>query len=82
VRVTTSAAALGEALREPPDLIVCDLNTGEAEGLAFYRELGEKRPSLAARVVFVAGAQAPPVEAPVVTKPADLEGTILALLAS
>ncbi len=93
VRLSTNPqAALEEVTRERPDIIVCDLHMPEMDGVAFYEKLAELDPKLAARVVFVSAAEALPPRAlslsprvPLVRKPfqaAELEGTVLQLLAS
>ena len=93
VRLATSpSAALEDILKDPPDVIVCDLHMPEMDGVTFWEKLAELDPKLAARVVFVSAAEVVPVRAsrivpkvPVVKKPfnaSELEGTVLALLAS
>ena len=93
VRLSTSpVAALDTILSEPPDVIVCDLHMDEMDGFTFYEKLAAIDPKLAARVVFVSSAEVPPARAssmmphvPLVRKPfqaAELEGTVLQLLAS
>ena len=93
VRLSTSPEAAREYIvRDPPDVIVCDLHMPEMDGITFWEKLGEIDPKLAARVVFVSAAEVLPARAsriipkvPVVKKPfqaSELEGTVLALLAS
>jgi DNA-binding NtrC family response regulator len=89
---TSPSAALENIVRDAPDVIVCDLHMHEMDGITFWEKLGEIDPRLAARVVFVSGAEVLPARAsriiakvPFVKKPfqaAELEGTVLALLAS
>jgi len=90
---TSGATALEQVVHERPDLIVCDMHMPEMDGFTFYDKLGEIDPKLAERVVFVSGAEIPLAsrgsrivpKVPVVKKPlaaAELEGTLLALLAS
>jgi DNA-binding NtrC family response regulator len=93
VRLSTSPqAALDTIATDPPDIIVCDLHMPEMDGITFYEKLAELDPKLAGRVVFVSSAELPPASAssltpkvPLVRKPfqaAELEGTVLQLLAS
>lgn len=93
VRLSTSAtAALDDVVKEPPDVIVCDLHMPEMDGVTFFERLGEVAPSLTSRVVFVSAAEVLPARAaritphvPVVKKPfraSELEGHVLQLLAS
>jgi DNA-binding NtrC family response regulator len=93
VRLSTSPqAALETIADDPPDIIVCDLHMPEMDGFTFYEKLAELDPKLAGRVVFVSSADVPPArvssltpQVPLVRKPfqaAELEGTVLQLLAS
>ena len=93
VRMVTSAEeALETVAVERPDIIVCDLHMAGMDGVTFWEKLGEVDPKLAARLVFVSAAEALPARAsnltakvPFVKKPfqaAELEGTVLQLLAS
>jgi|GEM_PF-1993261 len=41
--------------REPPDVIICDINMPEVNGLDLYREVTRVRPFLAERFVFLTG---------------------------
>jgi signal transduction histidine kinase len=41
--------------RDPPDVIICDINMPEVNGLDLYREVTRVRPFLAARFVFLTG---------------------------
>ncbi|HET8575582.1 MAG TPA: response regulator [Methylomirabilota bacterium] len=63
------------------DLIMSDLRMPELDGLAFYREVGRRRPDLAARIVFVSGTTDLPeyteflqqTSVPVLSKPFHVE---------
>ena len=41
--------------REPPDVIICDVNMPEVSGLEIYQEVTKVRPFLAERFVFLTG---------------------------
>jgi signal transduction histidine kinase len=41
--------------RDPPDVIICDINMPELSGLDLYREVIGKRPYLAERFIFLTG---------------------------
>jgi signal transduction histidine kinase len=41
--------------REPPDVIICDINMPEVDGLELYRQVTGARPFLAERFVFLTG---------------------------
>ena len=41
--------------REPPDVIICDINMPQVSGLDLYREVTRVRPFLARRFVFLTG---------------------------
>jgi DNA-binding NarL/FixJ family response regulator len=41
--------------REPPDVIICDVNMPEVNGLEIYRHVTSVRPFLAERFVFLTG---------------------------
>ncbi len=43
--------------REPPDVIICDVNMPELSGLELYREVTRARPFLAERFVFLTGGE-------------------------
>ncbi len=47
--------ALAAVTSQPFDAVVCDLKMPKMDGMAFYRELASKVPTLARRVVFVTG---------------------------
>jgi DNA-binding NarL/FixJ family response regulator len=42
--------------REPPDVIICDINMPVVSGIELYREVTKVRPFLARRFVFLTGA--------------------------
>lgn len=48
-------SALEACLREPPDLVVCDLMLRDQPGSVLYEALAAANPSLARRIVFVTG---------------------------
>jgi two-component system NtrC family sensor kinase len=52
---TDSNRALQEALREPFELIICDLRMPGLDGRAFHRILNERNPELARRLLFITG---------------------------
>jgi two-component system NtrC family sensor kinase len=52
---TDSNRALQEALREPFELIICDLRMPGLDGRAFHRILNERNPELARRLLFTTG---------------------------
>ncbi len=41
--------------REPPDVIICDVNMPHLSGLELYREVTRVRPFLAERFIFLTG---------------------------
>jgi DNA-binding NarL/FixJ family response regulator len=41
--------------REPPDVIICDVNMPHVSGLDLYREVTRGRPFLAERFIFLTG---------------------------
>ena len=41
--------------RDPPDVIICDINMPEVDGLELYRQVTSARPFLAERFVFLTG---------------------------
>jgi CheY-like chemotaxis protein len=43
--------------RDPPDVIICDVNMPEVSGLELYRVVIQVRPYLAARFVFLTGGE-------------------------
>ena len=43
--------------RDPPDVIICDVNMPEMSGLDLYREVTQGRPFLAERFIFLTGSQ-------------------------
>jgi CheY-like chemotaxis protein len=56
VQTATSArAALHRVDAEPFDLILSDVRMPQMDGPAFYRDLAERHPELARRVIFVTG---------------------------
>ena len=54
-RAADGEEALAVVTAKPFDLVVCDLKMPKMDGMAFYRELAEKMPALASRIVFVTG---------------------------
>ncbi len=52
---TDSNRALQVALREPFELIICDLRMPGLDGRAFHRILNERNPELARRLLFITG---------------------------
>jgi DNA-binding NarL/FixJ family response regulator len=42
--------------RDPPDVIICDVNMPEVDGLELYKQVTRVRPFLAERFVFLTGA--------------------------
>ena len=71
------------------DVVLCDLMLDEMTGMALYRELLERRPDLASRVIFMSsGAYTPQArefiekhQRPVVRKPFDREQLLAAMAA-
>jgi len=51
------AEALSKVRQRPYDMIVCDVQMPELDGLGLYRELARERPELVARFVFVTGSR-------------------------
>jgi len=51
------AEALGKVRERSYDLIVCDVQMPELDGLGLYRGLARERPELLARFVFVTGSR-------------------------
>lgn len=83
--ITDHAANGAEALRHLPthsyDLILCDLRMPTMDGPAFYREVGQRFPDAAPRIVFMTAHQnvdefvpfLKEINAPVLQKPFSVE---------
>lgn len=58
---TSPAMALEHVRRSPPDLIVSDIDLGQASGLDLYQQLRECAGAAEVPVIFISGAQIPDV---------------------